>query len=717
MKALLRFIFSRIYRVQVHGLDQIRQEQGPVIVVANHTSFIDAALLYTFLPMDFLFAINTHIANHWYVRFLQRFIKLFPMDPTNPLSMRALIRKVQEGQNVVIFPEGRITVTGSLMKIYQGPGLVALKTQAKVLPVCIHGAQYTPFSRLKGRVRVRWFPEIRLMIQPAQQIHVPDNLWGRARRDKAGKVLSDIMTDMVMQSSNYRTTLFDRLLDARKIHGGKHLIAEDMERHPIDYNTMLTKALVLGKVITQHTKREERVGILLPGALSCLVSFWALHAYGRVPAMLNYTAGAKGMISACETATIKTVVTAKRFIKKAGLEDEAHALSKHTNLIFLEDLVRDIPLWIKLRSWVITRFDWGLKPRHRRRGVSPDSPAVVLFTSGSEGTAKGVVLSHSNILANIQQMAARIDFSAQDIALNPLPLFHSYGLTVGALLPVLSGIKTFLYPSPLHYKVIPEIAYDIGATLMFGTNTFLAGYAKHAHPYDFYSVRYVFAGAEKLKDEVRQIWERGYGVRIFEGYGATETSPVLSNNSPMDNKIGSVGRLLPMVEYALLEVPGLKNGKRLLVKGPNIMLGYLLHDNPGKLIPPVTEIGKGWYDTGDIVDVDEGGFITIRGRAKRFAKVAGEMVSLTAVEALASKTWPDAQSAAVAIPDPRKGEQIVLMTTQAEADRNDLLKTAQAEGASELMVPRKIMQVVAVPVLGSGKTDYVTATALVGDTA
>ena len=712
LQKILRRVLSAFYKVEVKGLENYQGLKDNVIIVANHTSFLDALLLYAFLPFDMTYAVNTHVAKGWMLKVAGRFVNLFPMDPTNPLSIRALIKKVRSGDNVVIFPEGRITVTGSLMKIYHGPGLVADKTGAMVLPICIDGAQYTPFSHLRGRVRLRWFPEITLTVLEPRKLHMDDAVRGRARREKAGKILSDVMTDMVFSSSNYKTTLFDRLLDARIVHGGKKLIAEDVNRKPISYDTMVTKSFALGKELTKYSSRGKAVGMLLPGALSSIVTFWGLHAYGRIPAMLNYTVGGQGLISACETAQIDTVVTAKAFVQKAKLQVEVAELSQRVKVLYLEDIAKNISPYIKIRSFLISRFDKGLKRRHRVRGVSPDSPAVILFTSGSEGAPKGVVLSHQNLLANMNQMASRIDFNAQDIALNALPLFHSFGLTAGTLLTMLSGMKTFLYPSPLHFRVIPEVAYDIGATIMFGTNTFLAGYAKHAHPYDFYSVRYVFAGAEKLKDEVRRTWEDKFGVRIFEGYGATETSPVLAVNTAMDNQPGSVGRLLPGIEHQLQPVPGMEKGARLFVSGPNVMLGYMLHDNPGQLVPPQSHLGKSWYDTGDIVEINDEGFITISGRAKRFAKMAGEMVSLTAVEALASKVWPDAQHAAVAVPDAKKGEQVVLMTTQKDADRAALVEQAHKDSVGEIYVPRKVMVVIAIPVLGTGKTDYVSAQSL-----
>jgi acyl-[acyl-carrier-protein]-phospholipid O-acyltransferase/long-chain-fatty-acid--[acyl-carrier-protein] ligase len=396
-------------------------------------------------------------------------------------------------------------------------------------------------------------------------------------------------------------------------------------------------------------------------------------------------------------------------VQAAKLERSVEALHECTTVVFLEDLRAQATAAVRLGAALKKPFTrW----RYGRLRVRPDEPAVVLFTSGSEGVPKGVVLSSANVLANREQVAARIDFGSQDIILNALPMFHSFGLTGGTLLPLLSGMRTFFYPSPLHYRIVPEMAYDVNATIMFGTNTFLAGYARFAHPYDFYSVRYVFAGAEKLKDETRRVWTDKFGVQIFEGYGATETSPGIAINTPIDSRPGTVGRLLPGIEYALDPVPGVDGG-RLSVRGPNVMLGYLKHENPGVVQPPATERGAGWYDTGDIVTIDDDGFITIRGRAKRFAKIGGEMVSLAAVEELAARVWPDKQHAVVSLPDFQKGEQLVLVTTAPGAQRADLSARARQDGMSELNVPKKILFVEKMPLLGTGKADYPAVSALV----
>jgi len=708
-KAMLRWILRRLYQVEVKGAGHLRNFGERTMVVANHTSFLDALLFYAFLPVPATFAINTYIARSWMGRAGAWFCDLFPLDPGNPLSIRALIRRVEQGGCVVIFPEGRITVTGSLMKVYNGPGLVAERAHATVLPIRIDGAQYTPFSRLRGRFRLSWFPKVTLNVQTPRCLYMDPQYRGRARREKAGRLLSDLMSELMFETANKDQTLVDRLLEARRIHGGAHIIAEDINRAPLSYNALIARAAILGRQLARHSDPGETIGVLLPGTLATVSAFWGLQLHGRVPAMLNYTVGAQGMLSACETAVLRRVITSRRFIQQAKLEQAVAALDEKLELIYLEDMAELIGRLDKLYGLIESRFDGRLlrlAPRDARHR------AVVLFTSGSEGTPKGVVLSHRNLLANIHQLVSRIDFNGQDVALNALPLFHSFGMTAGMVLPLTSGVRVFFYPSPLHYRVIPEVAYDINATILFGTNTFLGKYAQFADPYDFYSLRYVFAGAEKLQEEVRRIWSDKFGVRIFEGYGATETSPVIAGNTPLANRPGSVGRLMPGIEYRLIPVPGLEEGQRLQVRGPNVMLGYLLNAKPGVLVPPVTELGEGWYDTGDIVAIDAEGFVRICGRAKRFAKVAGEMVSLTSVEVLASKVWPNALHAAIVIPDPRKGEQVVLLTNAVGAERAALLARAQSDGVAEICVPRRVMHVANLPVLGTGKVDYIAATKL-----
>jgi acyl-[acyl-carrier-protein]-phospholipid O-acyltransferase / long-chain-fatty-acid--[acyl-carrier-protein] ligase len=705
LKFFLRWLFTSLYHVEVKGLDYFHQAGDRVLIIANHTSYLDAVLLAIFLPDKLTFAVNTRIAKAWWVRPALSLVNFFPMDPTNPLSTKSLIKYLQQDRKAVIFPEGRITVTGSLMKIYQGPGMVADKSGASLLPVRIEGAQYTPFSHLRGRVRLRWFPRITLSLLAPRNISLDNSLKGRARRNVVSRVLAEIMTEMIFATSNYRRTLFDALLDARRVHGASHEVAVDIERRPLTYSHLLTRIFILADVFKRSSRDTEVIGLMLPTSISTVVSFMALQVIGRVPAMLNFTAGAKNLLSACEIAQLRTVYTSRQFVAAAKLEQLVAVLGEKVNIVYLEEIRDRIGMIARLKGLIASKVARTLY-HHQRNEYSPDDAAVILFTSGTEGTPKGVVLSHANLIANGQQLAARIDFTAQDVILNALPLFHSFGLMAGTLLPLFAGIKIFFYPTPLHYRIIPEIAYDINATILFGTNTFLAGYARFAHPYDFYSIRYVFAGAEKLQEQTRQVWAEKFGIRILEGYGTTETSPALATNTAMAFRAGTVGRLLPGIEYRLQPVPGIEDGGRLEVRGPNVMLGYLKNTQPGVIQPVRNDENTGWYDTGDIVSIDDEGYIRICGRAKRFAKVGGEMVSLAAIENLASKLWPHKLHAAISIPDLQKGEQIVLVTEIPEASRQEIQDAARREGMSDISVPRRIIHSRIMPLLGSGKIDY-----------
>jgi acyl-[acyl-carrier-protein]-phospholipid O-acyltransferase/long-chain-fatty-acid--[acyl-carrier-protein] ligase len=704
LKKTLRSILKLLYRVEVIGLENYYLAGKRVLIVANHCSFLDPPLLSVFLPDDINFAINTHISQKWWIKPFLGLSKVFPIDPTHPMSLKNLIHHLQQDSKTVIFPEGRITLTGSLMKIYDGTGMVAEKSGAMILPIHISGTQYTPLSKLQGLMRLRWFPKITLHILPPTHIEARKELSGKNRRKYSGHVLADLMVDMQFMASKTQQTLFASLLDARDVHGGNHEVAEDLERIPLSYNALITRSLIIGNALKNMTETNENIGLLLPNSSKTLCVLLGLSIHQRVPAMLNYSTGSAGMIAACQIANVKTVLSSRRFIDLAHLENEADLLKEHVNIIYLEELAQQITTSDKLRgAWQNkTARSWY------KNKADANAPAVILFTSGSEGTPKGVVLSHANILSNHQQVAARINFNPKDVVLNFLPMFHSFGFTIGTLLPVLNGMKTFFYPTPLHFSIIPEIAYETSATIMFGTNTFLSAYGKKAHSYDFYNLRYVVAGAEKLQENTRELWQDKFGIRILEGYGATETSPVVSVNTPMDYKAGSVGRILPHINYRLEPVDGIEEAGRLHVQGPSIMLGYLLSTSAGVLQPTESIYGKGWYDTGDIVHVDDDGFLSIRGRSKRFAKVGGEMVSLTVVEQLAMKAWENANHAAISLPDIKKGEQIILITTQKQATVSELSKSST--GVTAINLPKKILFVDAIPVMTTGKTDYVALT-------
>jgi acyl-[acyl-carrier-protein]-phospholipid O-acyltransferase / long-chain-fatty-acid--[acyl-carrier-protein] ligase len=704
VKSVVRTILSALYRVDVQGIENVAAAGERQVIVANHLSLLDGLVMAAFLPGDPVFAVDTRISRQWWVKPILWLVDFAPIDPGNPMAMKMLVRQVEAGRPVVIFPEGRLTVTGSLMKVYDGPGMIADKTGADLIPVRLDGLQHTLFTRLKGRVAQQVLPKVRMSVLPPRKLALNPLIKGRDRRRAAGRELYDVLSDAIFATTDISKTLMRSLIEASRLNGRSFPIVEDVNFEPVSYGKLLTGAFVLGRRLARVTTEGEVVGVLLPNSAGALVGFFALQAYHRVPAMLNPTVGAAGVEAACRTAGIKTILCARQFVAKAKLEPLLEQLSQHVTVIYLDDLKQMLGLGAKLRG-VMASF----MPDFAYQDRNPDHPAVVLFTSGSEGSPKGVVLSHRNIQANRHQVGARIAFNRSDVCFNALPMFHSFGLTVGTLLPVLAGVRTFLYPSPLHYRIVPELVYQTNATVMFGTDTFLRGYARMANPYDFHAVRLIGAGAERVSDETRKIWSERFGVRILEGYGATETAPVIAFNTPMHAKVGTVGRFMPGISHRLEPVPGIADGGRLLVKGPNVMLGYFRSENPGVLDAPA----EGWYDTGDIVEVDDDGFVAIRGRAKRFAKIAGEMVSLAAVEEAAFRFAPEARHAAISRPDVRKGEQVVLLTEAADLTRQRWVELAGAAGLPEIMIPRVIIHVSALPVLGTGKTDYAAITRMV----
>ena len=699
LRSLIRSVIGFCFDVKVKNLDNFNAAGKKVIIVANHTSLIDSLLIAAFMPDRLSFAIGLEWADKWYIKMLGLLVDLIPIDQTNPMALRTLIEEIKKNKKVVIFPEGRISITGSLMKIHEGMGMVAEKTKAKILPICLAGTQYSKFSYAKDRFPTQFFPKITMTVMPPCDFSTGRDMKSREKRLNISNRLYDVMADMMYRGARSNENLFVSILNVRKKYGWRNIAFEDATRKKMSYGSFVTKSYVLGRAFSTAFPDEEKIGVLLPNVLATPVVIFGLMSVDKIPVMLNFSSGSAQIVSCTKTTALKTVLTSKKFIEMGHLEHIITAFEENgLNIVYLEDFAKKVSPIDKIKGIVDSL-------RSRKPQNLPDSPAFILFTSGSEGLPKAVVTSHRNVHSNINQYSAILAFDAKDVVFNALPLFHAFGLCMATCASVVLGVKCVLYPTPLHYRVIPQLVYETNATIMVGTDTFVANYAKAAHPYDFYRLKYVPVGGEKLKDSTMNLWLQKFGVRPIEGYGSTEASPLIAANSPMHTKIGTVGRILPGIETRLEPIEGYDRGGKLWVKGDNVMLGYMKADKPNVLQPPE----DGWYDTGDVVDIDEEGYVTIIGRAKRFAKIGGEMVSLTSVEQLLDKMNPDFMYGVVAINDDKKGEQLVLLTNNESLQQADVISFFKQNGSSDLWIPKKIHYMETLPLLGIGKIDYVLA--------
>jgi acyl-[acyl-carrier-protein]-phospholipid O-acyltransferase/long-chain-fatty-acid--[acyl-carrier-protein] ligase len=675
--------------------ESVLAASGPVLLLPNHVSWWDWLLLGVCLEQDWRFVTSSRTARvSWLHQRIMVNRRTFPVDIRSPYAIKHIADYLQKGGRLVLFPEGRISSTGSLMKLFDGTGFLVFKTRAKVITAYLRGAERLPFSRNPNRKR--WFPRISAHFSDVLQAPACEGLSTTAARYR----LTDWLRDqMVRQQFDVEMefepgTVSAAILEAARLQPAKVML-EDATMQKVTYRRLLLGAnLLAAQWRARLGPNRERVGLLLPNVNAFPVALLSLWSANKVPAVLNYTSGAATMLNCARLAGLKRIITSKSFVERARI-DAASFLAAGITLVFLEEIRAGISGFAKSAGLV-------------RQLVAPSlhaaddgsEAAVILFTSGSEGEPKAVELTHTNLLSNIRQMVAVVDLMETDRFFNALPLFHSFGLTVGLLLPLTRGVFTFLYLSPLHYRIVPTAVYDLNCTVFFGTNTFLSGYARKAHPYDFRSLRYLFAGAEKLQESTTLAWMRRFGVRIIEGYGATECSPCISANTPMRFRQGSAGQFLPGIEHRLEPVEGVAEGGRLFVRGPNVMRGYLNPEPNARF----RALG-GWYDTGDIVSVDADGYIHILGRLKRFAKVSGEMVSLAAVEE--ALVFPEFglrfAAAVVARPDEDRGERLIVVTNEPRLTLEQVRQAVRSRGLGNLAVPRELRVLKEIPRLGSGK--------------
>lgn len=719
---IVRHLLRLIYRVELRGREHYDAAGPRTLILYNPGSIIDPLLLAALLPDRIALLADRALEHKWWMRPVCALTDTQFFDFSSPAATVSLVHALARNGRCMVFHSGSLGNDPRYTRILEAAGVIAEKASAMLLPVRIDGAISSMFSYSRHKGRRRWFPRITVSVLEPQKFHPVQGLPPRERRRRMGERLYDIMTELEYRSGMDRRNIMQVLMDAVALSGRRFPIAEDQDRHVLTYGALLLKLSVLGRAFRRLFRGEKRVGFLLPTSLPGLVAFFGLHSAGFVPAMLNFTSGISAVLSCCSTVQLSHVLTSRRFLAMADLTAMEQALKDAgLTLVYLEDVAKNLTLSDKLFG--------ALGAWMRSAPSTPGTePAAVMFTSGTEGVPKAVFLSHINITSNRYQALSMLTVGAGDKLFNCLPMFHAFGLGICTLLPVLAGVRVFLYPSPLHYRIVPRLFYESQSTIICGTDTFCAGYARYGRPYDFCHARLVIIGAEKMRESTRSVWLEKFGVDLFEGYGATETSPLIAVNTPAYRRAGSVGRIVPGLAFRLRPVPGIdeENTGVLWVKGDNVMLGYMRSAAPGVLEPPADEEltaafaegatgddGAGWYDTGDIVHVDEEGFIFIRGRAKRFAKIGGEMVSLAAVEEALREIWPEAVLGVVSIPDPRKGEQLALVIDTDEVTTSRIAAHFASRGLSPLWTPKRIVSVKQAPLLGSGKFDYRKAKELV----
>ena len=709
MKTVLYFLLQVLFRFRAYNLEALKTP-GPMLLIPNHTSWLDWLFVWVCLEDDWkVVSSNLSAQTSWLHHRLMINRYTLPVDPGSPYAVKRMAEFLKGGGKLVLFAEGRLSRTGNLMKLFDGTGFLIYKTRAKVITLYLRGAGQLPFSPNPNRKQC--FPKVTAHFSAA--LTSPE--LGETTTSRARASLSTWLRDqMVRQRFEVEGTLGAETVLAAVARTARerpgHVIFQDATYQSLTYRKLMVGADVLAQALRGPLTGGERVGLLLPNINATPQTLLALWQLGKVAAMLNYSSGVASMLACSKLAGLKHVITSRVFLERIKLNGEDFAKAGIC-LVYLEEVRADIN-GIK-KAWVLLRYSLHLQSPFNL-ATSADSAAVIVFTSGSEGVPKGVELTHRNILANIRQVLAVTDFTDADRVCNCLPLFHSFGMTVGMLLPLVRGIYIFLYPSPLHYRTVPSALYDRDCTIFLSTNTFLSGYARKAHPYDFRSLRYLFSAAEKLQEATALIWAQKFGVRILEGYGATECAPCISVNTPLEPRSGSVGRLLPGMEYRLDAVEGVQDGRRLFVRGPNVMKGYL---NP-EANAQFQSLG-GWYDTGDIVSVDADGFLSVLGRLKRFAKVSGEMVSLTAVEDALAGAFPHyGMRCLIAIltrPDEKRGEALVAVTNEPRLTLEEIRDAIKAKGLTNLSAPGEIKLVKEIPKLGTGKVDYLGLQALMSD--
>ncbi len=708
VRFVLWMLTHTLYRIRIVGRPNI-PVRGPALIIANHVSLIDGALVGACIQRFVRFLVWGPYFRKRGLHLLLKHLHAIPVTAGNRREVVAALERAREellaGHVVCIFVEGAITRSGNLLPVRRGFERVVEGLDVPVIPVYLDRIWGSIFSYKHGKIVWKWPERFRHPVTVAFGAPLSSSVSPAEAR------IALMETGGIAMAQRHAADLLHTgFMRVARRHWSRLAVA-DSTGQELSYGRTLMASLALARVVRRRTAGERMVGILLPASAGAALSNLAVLAAGRIPVNLNFTIGAQAMAASVTEAGITTILTSRRFLEKASIAETP-------GMVFLEDLRKAIGTGARIRAAIEARLmPLGLLQRtYGGRGLSPNSVATVIFSSGSTGVPKGVMISHANVLANVDALEQIFPMSGTDRFLGVLPLFHSFGFTGTFWYPLLEGAGAVYHPNPMDAKTVGELSERYAVTMLISTPTFATSYLRRVTPEQFASLRYAIVGAEKLREPLARAFREKYGIGLLEGYGCTEMSPVVAVNRPdveidgqkqVGTKAGSVGHPIPGVAAKVVdrdtgEGPLVGQEGLLLVKGPNVMLGYL--NQPERTAEVMRD---GWYVTGDIASMDEDGFIFITDRLSRFSKIGGEMVPHLKVEEAINEILGDSCSAVTAVPDETKGERLVAFYTRQDVAPESLWEGLCRTELPKIWIPKRdnLVPIETIPTLGTGKVD------------
>ena len=698
------------YRIKVRGEQNVPTEGG-VLIVCNHASWIDPLVLGVTQQRRIRFIMYRGIFDTPWFNWLFRLLEVIPISAEDP--PKKILRSLKEaraamdaGDIVCIFAEGAITRTGMLGAFKGGFERIVKNSDYKIIPAYIGGAWGSIFSHYYGRLLSTLPKRFRYPVS----VHFGEPMAGNSTTDRIREKVLELSSDYFSDMKPKRRSLADTFVRTARKNWRRRCINDTIGRR-YSYGQALVSSIALAGEIEKLAPDEKRIGIILPPSTGGALANLAVSMLGKVSVNLSYVLSEQARNMTIAESDLKCILSSRKFLDKAKVSSDL------PGLVFIEDLAAKITPWAKVKAYA-SACCMPRKILTRSRDFTADDVATIIFSSGSSGKPKGIMLSHHNILSNIEAVRMVIKIYPNDNLCGVLPFFHSFGYTITFWLPLIVGVSVSYVPNPLDGRLVSETIHKNASTLLFATPTFLQGYIRRGKPSDFSTLRLVVAGAEKLKDRLADAFEDRFDIRPLEGYGATELTPLVSLNVPdveiggaaqVGQKPGTIGHPIPGIAVRIVDpetdrsLPVGDEGL-LKVKGPNVMLGYL--NNPEAT---ADVLDNGWYNTGDIATMDSDGFLRITDRLARFSKIGGEMVGHLAVEELCLKGL-DTHNRAVAvtsIPDEKKGEELAILYVKDAADADELYQIVSDSDLPNICKPRRenYIPVDALPILGSGKLD------------